>query len=217
MFDKNMFGLLLDSDKTTCDLGEFIHKFYVKVNYYKLESEENEFDNILTCLYNLDDKEYKKWLKELRKMPYAFVRENLSLMETITKNNDFENLVTAFDMYKKTLSLAARALPVKANYNDVTENKEMLLKELKRTLLSIRDNKPNNPVENAQEEFERFYKDISENEVLGSFYNKLYNGLDDILINRIKEEIKKVNGQALKYATANINFHTKRPMYNRKF
>ena len=217
MFDKTMFGFLLDSDKSICSLGDFIHKFYVKADYYRLKYEENSFDELLTCIYNLDDKEYKKWMKEYRRMTYSFVKERLYLITTIARNENFENLITAHDMYKKALSLAARALPVKANYTDVTENKERLLKELRTVIMAIRNNKPNNPVERSQEEFKKFFEDVQDNDLLKDYYLELYYNLDTIILDKIKDEMKNVEAQAQKFSTTNVSYHTNKPMYNKKF
>lgn len=209
MFDINTFKQLLDTAKSDHDLEQFIHIFYVKAIDYKVYFEEDEFNGLLTVLYNLSDGDYNKWYKAFNRVSYTFIRSNLDLISNIISHNDIESFKTAYEMYKKTLSYASRALPVKANYNDVLSKKDELIEQINELTHTIIYRLPNNPAKKAKEDFEELYINVKNNPLLSDYYDQLYNSLEKTILLRAEDELKRINSQSIKYSSANSIFHQK--------
>ena len=214
MFGKTI-DLFLEKDRTDLSLGEYMNRFYTRLNQYGLVYDSNVFDTFLTNLYFYDEKEYKTWMREFHKIVYSFVRSNIDLMNTIVSNKDLDDLKLSFDMYKKAQSIICRSLPTKANYTNVTERKDEILSQFNNMLNDIKANKEDGPVAKAQAEFERCYSFTLENPVLKDYYIKIYSTFGEELAYSVEQEIKKTNEQAVKYSTPNTRYHTNHPIYNR--
>ena len=218
MFDKKIFSFLLERDKDTISKEEFIKRFYVKAEYYKLfyEDKKDEFDILLSYLYDLDIDTFHKWCNTLHKIAYTYVKKNLPLITKLAKTGDYNRLQTAFDMFKKSSSLITRYVPSRDNYQDIMNIKKTK-KELTDLIFSIRDNKEDSPLPIVQKEFEKTYKDIKDDEILSGYYNELYNGFEDLFKEKIKHELDKLEEKHYKVVNANVSYNKVYPLYNKKY
>ena len=183
----------LVTNKDDYSFDEFNDKFYRKLRMDRLKYEQDQYYIILRNLYNMDTESYMSWFNKFKDIPYSFVKNNTELVEKLVEDNKVDLMKIAYEMNKKKNALISRTIPTKATVTTVNESSQVLLFTFKELLKEISENKENNSVTKAQQEFERVYSEYKNDIYLRDLYVKILADFEQEILSRINSEINKVN------------------------
>jgi len=184
--------LLKNKEKETFE--NFSQKFYDNLRLYHQSYKEEQFDDLLLELYNKENDVYGEWCKLFTKIPYFFVRNNVTLATCSVANENRNAIVIGYEMYKKQQSIISRSLPIKATVTTVNESKEKVLLELNKTLLLMKVENEENIVLKAQKEFSRCFSEYENDPYLNELYTNIYENFEQKILLRVESEINRVAG-----------------------
>lgn len=184
----------LVKDKEEMNYEDFNARFIRNLQLYGQKYDEDACYDLLVELYEKEPEVYSEWFKTFKKVAYAFIKNNIVLATYLINTNNPELLITAFEMEKKKKSLISRSLPMKSTISTVSENKEKLRLELKKTALLMVSENEDNILRKAEEEFAKYYGEYEDNPYLGDFYTDTLNGIEVEMASVIEREIAKIDG-----------------------
>ena len=181
--------------ETNCGIeqDEFKRKFYRNLAADNQKFELNQFDDMLNILYKKNEEDYKKWYKALNKIPLFFVKRNMSLTIELLNSDNIEALNTAFEMEKRKRAVISNNIIYKATYTSVNKSKKEILIALNNTLLLMKSDGEDNILKKAKEDFAKYFGKYENDICLGKFYKELLDSIEEEMLKKINDEIKKVD------------------------
>ena len=180
-------------NKSTITFDEYCNNFMIKFKnrYIMPEEQEPEYTRFLSDLYNLDQEDYELWYKELNKVDFALIKDNLEFVNECIEKNNRVMFINAIEMIKKSNALVYRAMPPLYFSEDNFKQQE-LLKEYNKHVLSIKLKAENNVAQKIEKEFIKECGYFAEDENLKDFYLKTINNIEKLALEALKNNLRKV-------------------------
>ena len=182
---------LLD-DKNGIMPDYFKYKFYKNLKAICLGYKEGKFDAFLDELYMKNTSEYFKWYKSFAKVSYSFLQKYPNILTEIVKNNSIEDMLIANDMYKYSMQLVSKCVPMWATVTTVTKTKKELIAAIYLQFELLESELEDNILRKTQEEFYKRYGEYN-NSNLSELYNAILDNFEDDIRNVLLKQLEKFN------------------------